>query len=74
MSKYSFFSFRYLESDLYKRELCETGTYCGHINVNEISSFDEANGLVKMRDCKTWFILSDKDGERLSEIMAEVEK
>lgn len=64
----TFFTFQYLESNIRSAEECANGIYCAHLNINYIVTFDEGDGKVKLSD-GTWFILTEKDGENLSEIL-----
>jgi hypothetical protein len=62
-----FFSFNYIESNCFSKDVCALGYYVAHLNVNEISSFDQASGCVKMKDNQTWFVIAESDAERLSD-------
>ena len=69
----NFFSFQYLSSNTFSYEACSKGNFCAHLNINEISSFDEGSQTVIMTDGKTWFVLTDDSAENLSEKLSSFE-
>lgn len=64
-----FFSFQYIVSNRFAKDECSMGVYCAHVNIDEISSFDEGSATIVMSDGRTWFTIVDKDAEQLSGIL-----
>jgi hypothetical protein len=61
------FSFQYTSSNDYSEEVIGNDVYCAHINIEFITSFNEANGRIIMKD-NSWFVLTQESGESLSEL------
>jgi len=65
----SFFTFHYVQSNVFSVETCSKGYYVGTININDISSFDDATGKVVMVNGNVWFVIDNDYHEQLSGIL-----